>query len=69
MNEIVLEYAEELGFAIGFIAAGISSVLQVCDLVANKDLKQRFKQFYTNFKVRTDPDTGGKQTKRRFGVA
>jgi hypothetical protein len=67
MDEVV-GYAQELGFAMSFIAAGLTSVLQVCDLVANKPLKQRFRQLYNQFKIRNDPGPGGKYKVERDDV-
>lgn len=37
----------------------MTSILQVCDLVINKPVKQRFKQLYTGYKIRADPGAGG----------
>jgi hypothetical protein len=56
----VLHYAEEKGMAVGFIRGGLTSIMQVCDLVVNKPLKQRFKQLYTAYKLRNDPGAGKK---------
>ncbi len=58
--EDVVNCAEELGLIMGFIPAGLTSVLQVCDMVVNKPLKQRFKQQYCAYKTNTDPGPGGK---------
>lgn len=42
--------------------------MQVCDLVVNKPLKQRFKQLYTAYKLRNDPGAGKKVKVKRDDV-
>lgn len=56
LSEDVIDYAEELGITIGFISGELTSILQICDLILKKPLKQLFRQFYTEFKILTDPD-------------
>jgi hypothetical protein len=58
--EDVVNFAEDLGLIMGFIPAGQTSVLQVCDMVVNKPLKQRFEQQYCAYKTNMDPGLGGK---------
>ncbi|KDO20540.1 hypothetical protein SPRG_13237 [Saprolegnia parasitica CBS 223.65] len=38
-GEKVLKFAVELGIVVAFIPAGLTSILQVCDLIINKTLK------------------------------
>jgi hypothetical protein len=67
-SEDVLQYAQEKGIAVGFIPGGLTSIMQVCDLVVNKPLKQRFKQLYTAYKLRNDPGAGKKVKVKRDDV-
>jgi hypothetical protein len=67
-SEEVLQYAQEKGIAMGFIPGGLTSIMQVCDLVVNKPLKQRFKQLYTAYKLRNDPGAGKKVKVKRDDV-
>ncbi len=67
-SEEVLQHAQEKGIAVGFIPGGLTSIMQVCDLVVNKPLKQRFKQLYTAYKLRNDPGAGKKVKVKRDDV-
>jgi hypothetical protein len=66
--EEVVQYAQDKGISMGFIPGGLTSVMQVCDLVVNKPLKQRFKQIYTAYKLRNDPGPGKKVKVQRDDV-
>jgi len=55
----VLVHAKEIGIVVAFIPAGLTSILQICDLVLNKPLKLAFKKRYGMFKMRADPGPGG----------
>ncbi len=59
-SEDVLNYAIQLGITIGFIPAGLTSILQVCDLLINKPLKAAFKKQYCAWKIKNDPGPGKK---------
>lgn len=43
-------------------------MIQICDLIANKPLKQKFKQLYVAWKIRSDPGPGGKYKVDRKNV-
>ncbi|OQR89675.1 hypothetical protein ACHHYP_06125 [Achlya hypogyna] len=60
ITDDVLVYAAELGIIVGFIPAGITSILQVCDLFLNKPLKAAFKRSCCAYKMRCDLGPGGK---------
>jgi hypothetical protein len=64
----VLTHAQSLNITVTFVPAGLTSVLQVCDLVVNKALKQHFKRKYCFFKVRNDPGPGGKYAVHRDDI-
>ena len=64
----VLDHAATLGVTLGYIPAGLTSILQVCDLVLNKPLKQGFKKLYCAWKIRSDPGAGGKYNVPRDDV-
>ena len=64
----VLEHAWSLNIVVCFIPAGLSSILQVCDLLVNKSLKQYFKKQYSSFKIRSDPGPGGKYAVHRDDI-
>ena len=59
-SEDILNHAHELGITVGVIPAGLTSILQVCDLLINKPLKAAFKNQYCAWKIRTDPGPGMK---------
>ncbi|KAG9400811.1 hypothetical protein AC1031_010249 [Aphanomyces cochlioides] len=63
-NEEV-EHANAIGITIGFVPPGLTSIIQVCDQIANKPLKQAFKRMYCAHKLRIDPGSGGKYTVHR----
>ncbi|KAF0706933.1 hypothetical protein AaE_013873 [Aphanomyces astaci] len=67
-TEQVMKYAEELGIVVEFIPAGLTSILQVCDLIINKTLKAAFKHCYCEFKIKSDPGPGGKYSVTRESV-
>lgn len=60
LSEDVKEKADELNITLGDIPAGCTSLIQICDLIANKPLKQAFKKRYVSWKIRSDPGPGGK---------
>ncbi|OQR85418.1 hypothetical protein ACHHYP_11851 [Achlya hypogyna] len=66
--EEVMQYAEEIGIVLSFIPAGLTSILQVCDLIINKALKAAFKRRYCEFKIKNDPGPGGKYIVARENV-
>ena len=55
----VLEYAQQKGIDLCFIPPEMISLLQVCGSLCNKDLKNKFKKKYCNWKVSTDPGLVG----------
>ena len=57
-SESVLTYALSLGITVSFIPAGLTNILQVCDILVNKPLKAVFKKQYCSWKIRTDPGPG-----------
>jgi hypothetical protein len=59
-SDHVLNHAVALGITVGFIPAGLTSILQVCDILVNKPLKASFKKQYCCWKIRTDPGPGKK---------
>lgn len=59
-SEEVKEKATSLGITLGGIPPGCTSLLQVCDLIANKPIKQAFKKRYVSWKMKVDPGPGGK---------
>ena len=42
------------------IPPGCTSLIQICDLIANKPIKQAFKKRYMSWKIASDPGPGGK---------
>jgi DDE superfamily endonuclease len=64
----VLGHARELDITVAFIPAGLTSILQVCDLIVNKPIKAAFKRSYCAFKMRNDPGPGGKYVVDRDDV-
>lgn len=58
--EDVMEKAAALNIVLGAIPPGCTSLLQICDLIANKPIKQAFKKRYVSWKIRNDPGPGGK---------
>ena len=67
-SDQILLHAREIGITVAFIPAGMTSILQVCDLVINKPLKAAFKRRYCAFKMRSDPGPGGKYKVERDDV-
>jgi hypothetical protein len=66
-NDVLIQ-AADLGIIVAFIPAGMTSILQVCDLVLNKPLKAAFKRRYCSWKMRSDPGPGGKYKVNRDDV-
>ena len=56
----VIARAESLGIVLGFIPPGCTSLIQVCDLIANKPIKHAFKKSYVSFKLKNYLGPGGK---------
>jgi len=56
----VKAYAAELGIVLGFIPAGLTSILQVCDLYCNKPIKGFVKSSFLRWKVSQPLPPGGK---------
>jgi hypothetical protein len=56
----VMDKATELDIILGAVPPGCTSILQICDLILNKPLKQAFKKRYTSWKIRSDPGPGKK---------
>lgn len=67
-SEQVLEKARDLNITIGEIPPGCTSLLQICDLIVNKPVKQEFKKKYTAWKIRQDPGPGEKYKVEREDV-
>ena len=44
----VVLHAKELSITLGNIPAGLTSILQICDLIANKPIKGGFKRKYVS---------------------
>jgi hypothetical protein len=55
-----MEKANEFNITVGAIPLGCTSLIQLCDLIANKPIKQAFKKQYVSWKIRSDPGPGGK---------
>ena len=56
----VKEKAADLNIALGGIPPGCTSLIQLCDLIANKPIKQAFKTRYVSWKITSDPGPEGK---------
>lgn len=59
-SDQVKEKAADLNITLGGIPPGCTSLIQVCDLIANKPIKQAFKTRYVSWKIASDPGPGGK---------
>ncbi|KAL2631239.1 hypothetical protein R1flu_015925 [Riccia fluitans] len=59
-SDQVKEKAAVLNITLGGIPLGCTSLIQVCDLIANKPIKQAFKTRYVSWKIASDPGPGGK---------
>ena len=55
MSDHVLNYVFELEITVGFIPASLTSVLQVCDILVSKSLKNHFKRQFCAWKIKNDP--------------
>ena len=66
--ESVVETASNLNIALGAVPPGCTSLIQICDLIANKPIKQAFKKRYVSWKIRSDPGPGGKYKIERSDV-
>ncbi|OQS02211.1 hypothetical protein THRCLA_21479 [Thraustotheca clavata] len=64
----VLEKAKKLNITIGFIPPGLTSILQICDLIINKLLKASCKKNCCSYKIRSDHGTGGKVQVHRSDI-
>lgn len=64
----VLQHASTLDISVAFVPAGLTSVIQICDQIANKPLKQAFKRMYCAHKLRTDPGPGNKYSVHRDDI-
>ena len=67
-SDEVMEKAAELNVTLGGIPPGCTSLIQICDLIANKPIKQAFKKRYVSWKMRSDPGPGGKYKVERGDV-
>ena len=54
---VIQQKIDEGRLVVGYIPGGITSVIQVCDLVANKDLKLFIKQDYYKWRSDFVPDS------------
>ncbi|KAL2635852.1 hypothetical protein R1flu_007331 [Riccia fluitans] len=59
-SDQVKEKAADLNITLGGIPHGCTSLIQVCDLIANKPIKLAFKTRYVSWKIASDPGPGGK---------
>lgn len=59
-SDQVKEKATELKITMAGIPPGCTSLIQICDLIANKPIKQAFKKKYVSWKIASDPGPGGK---------
>jgi transposase len=59
-SDEVKQKAAELNIALAGIPPGCTSLIQICDLIANKPIKQAFKKSYAAWKIVSDPGPGGK---------
>ena len=59
-SDQVKEKAAELDITMAGIPPGCTSLIQICDLIANKAIKQAFKKRYVSWKIASDPGPGGK---------
>jgi hypothetical protein len=57
-----------LNIILGAIPPGCTSLIQICDLIANKPIKQAFKKRYVSWKIRNDPGPGGKYKVERRDI-
>jgi hypothetical protein len=64
----VISHAASLNITLAFIPAGLTSILQIYDLIVNKPLKQSFKRLYCAWKIRSDPGPGQKYKVQREKV-
>ena len=64
----VLHHALDLNIIVAFIPAGVTCLLQVCDLIINKPLKQNFKKLCCAWKIQSHPGPGGKYKVPRDNV-
>ena len=55
-----MENTAELNIVLGGIPPGCMSLIQICNLITNKPIKQAFNQRYVSWKIRSDPGPGGK---------
>ena len=67
-SDEVVKKADDLDITLGAIPPGCTSFIQICDLIANKPLKQAFKKRYVSWKIRSDPCPGGKYNVDRQDV-
>lgn len=68
LSEAVASKAAELNIVLGAVPGGCTSIMQICDLIANKPIKQEFKKFYNSWKIRNDPGPSGKYKVEREDV-
>ena len=66
--DAAVEKAKELNIVLGAIPPGCTSLIQVCDFIANKPIKQAFKQRFVAWKMRSDRGPGGKYKVERSDV-
>ncbi len=63
-----MDKAGELDIILEGIPPRCTSMLQICDLIVNKPLKQAFKKRYTSWEIRSDPGPGKKYKVNRKDV-
>ena len=59
-SDEVKEKPAELNITLAGIPPGCTSLIQICDLIANKPIKHAFKKRYVSWKIASDPGPGGK---------
>ena len=67
-SEHVVNKAASLGITLGAIPPGCTSLIQICDLIVNKPLKQAFKKIYVSWMIRSDHGPGQKYKVERNDV-
>ena len=68
ISDDVLTHAKNIGIVIETIPAGMTSIIQVCDLLCNKPIKQYFKRRYQAWKMRQNIPAGNKYKVKREDV-
>ncbi|KAJ8559047.1 hypothetical protein ON010_g8401 [Phytophthora cinnamomi] len=66
--EEIIEYMSETGLVYEFIPAGLTSIMQICDLYANHPLKAAIKKKFLQWKISKRIPPGGKYQVDRMQV-